>query len=103
MSSSIKNLFPYQFEQSGIKYLSETIGLDQQYIHDYIMPVIWGAYLHEPNSITTMLKLLPLYCTQNKALGTSLAILINENELYQKLIQSITHLNLKHIHNHHLQ
>lgn len=77
MSSSIEHIFPYQLEQSGIKYLSEIIGLDQQYIHDYIMPVIWGAYLHEPNSITTMLKLLPLYCTKNKLLGSSLAILLD--------------------------
>lgn len=32
-----------------------------------------------------------------------MAILINENELYQKIVESITHLNLRHIYNHHLQ
>jgi hypothetical protein len=67
------------------------------------MPVIWGSYLHEPNSITTMLKLLPLYCTRNKLIGSSLAILVDENELYQKIISKIKYVNINHVYNHHLQ
>lgn len=103
MASSIHHLFPYSFEQSGVKYLSETIGLDQQYIHDYIMPVVWGSYLHEANSITTLLKLLPLYCTRNKGIGSSLAVWVDETEIYRKLMGKVKYINVNHVYNHHLQ
>ena len=67
------------------------------------MPVIWGSYLHEANSITTLLKLLPLYCTKNKEIGSSLAVLVDEAELYRKLIAKVKYININHMYNHHLQ
>lgn len=50
-----------------------------------------------------MLKLLPLYCTKNKVIGSSLAVLVDEAELYQKIVGKIKYVNLNHVYNHHLQ
>ena len=47
---------------NGLEYLSETIGLDQKYIRDYVNPVISSNYLHNVNSVAILFKLLPLYC-----------------------------------------
>ena len=50
---------------NGISYLSETIGLDQKYIRDFVNPVISSTYFHNVNSVAILFKLLPLYCSNH--------------------------------------
>ncbi len=57
-----------------MKYFSEKQGLDSKYINKFILPVIMGNYLHQANSLSTLYKLLPVYCHKAPALGKSLAI-----------------------------
>lgn len=47
---------------NGLEFLSQTIGLDQKYIRDYVNPVISSHYLNNVNSIASLFKLMPLYC-----------------------------------------
>lgn len=61
ISKIVKRVFPSEITD-GLTYFSEKLGLDQNYIQNFILPVIVGNYFHEANSLATLYRLLPVYC-----------------------------------------
>ena len=86
---------------NGISYLSETIGLDQKYIRDFVNPVISSTYFHNVNSVAILFKLLPLYCQNNDVSWTKKssseknygkknnALIFDERLLAAKILQNL--------------
>ena len=85
-SNIIKSYFPNPIEEDSIKYFSETLGLDQKYINQFISPVIMGNYLHQANSLSALYKLLPVYCHNYQAIGKSLAIFEEPQKIQEKIL-----------------
>lgn len=65
---------------NGLEYLSQVIGLDQKYIRDYVNPLISSHYLHNVNSIATIFKMIPLYCTNHMHDGRTKNLVLHLNE-----------------------
>lgn len=45
-SSLINDIMDENIQEKSLKFFSETLGFDQNYIKDFIFPVIWANYLH---------------------------------------------------------
>jgi hypothetical protein len=71
---------PHKLTENGIDFLSRVIGLDQKYINDYVNPIIRSKYLTEVNSIATMFRLMPLYCTNDIHNGRTKNLVLHLNE-----------------------
>lgn len=80
--------YPQKPLPNGISYMSEFIGLDQQYIRDYLGPLVSSTYFHNVNSVAAIFKVLPLYCynLESKVRTKNLALLLDERVLAAKLL-----------------
>lgn len=87
------------FESNGIQYLSEKIGLDDKYIKNFIFPVVWGSYLHEPNVMTTMLKLLPIYCNRKGSNSQTLVLFEDTRVVKSKILEMVKYVKINYIQN----
>ena len=90
----MSNYFPAEIQEDGLRYFSETLGLDPTYIENFIVPVVWGHYLHPANSLSTLFRLLPLYCPGADGLGKSIILHETPKKISERIVHRIRAANL---------
>lgn len=98
ISRIVRNVFPSDIT-NGLNYFSEKLGLDQNYIQNFILPVVVGNYFHEANSLSTLYKLLPVYCHGRPEIGESLVLFEYPKKIKEKILLEVTHSKLNFIQN----
>ena len=95
----MKNIFPSKIKEGGVRYFSEDLGIDQRYIKKFILPVIWSNYLHETNSLSSLYKLLPVFCYKNPQIGESVVLFENPNRIRFKFLKTVKNIKMNYIKN----
>ncbi len=98
ISRIIRKVFPSDIA-NGLNYFSEKLGLDQNYIQQFILPVIVGNYFHDAHSLSTLYKLLPVYCHRRPEIGESLVLFEYPHKIKEKILMEVTHAKLNFINN----
>lgn len=91
------SLFRINSKAKAAEYLLYDLGLDREYVRDFVYPFLYGHYLQEMqlNLLTVMLKLLELFYPSYEVIGTEsdivLRLLSKTNYIEHEPLKELSH------------